>query len=115
MFAAPPRQFFQASKSSEKLRPRFHWWGQPSETCHDESLQSEKTLPTARRRSAATARTGVPCTQESCKVRGTGLFFGQKSHIAGKGSAENMDLSPSRQDLQFSWRLIDVNWRRDLE
>jgi len=30
---------------------------------------------------------------------GTGPFFGQKSHFLGKGLAENMDLSPLRQDF----------------
>jgi hypothetical protein len=30
---------------------------------------------------------------------GTGPFFGEKTHFAGKRLPENMDLSPSRRDF----------------
>ena len=41
--------------------------------------------------------------QENCKVRGLVHFSANQTRIYGKAQAENMDLSPLRWTLQFSW------------
>ena len=41
----------------------------------------------------------IPRMAGELQSPGTGPFFGEKTHFAKKRMAENMDLSPSRQDF----------------